>query len=145
MRRTICLVVVLMCAWVSAFGQNNAPQWKVIKAGHIKSGTNAVGPLTLFTPTKNGVYRVSLYMSVSSNLQQNAGWLIQVAWIDQTGLQGFATLFPTLGGGSIFTEADPYIFSPQIGTPVTLALLPSDPPPQNATYDAAFTIEKLTK
>jgi hypothetical protein len=63
-KTTMCLIAVLMCAWVSSFGlSNGVPQWKVVKQGHIASSNNDNLEQTIFTPSKNGLYRLTIYMS----------------------------------------------------------------------------------
>jgi len=66
----IVLIAVMMCAGYS-FGQSGLPQWKVIKEFHVKGQTNALGPITLFTPAKDGLYRLSALMAGHGPIPQN--------------------------------------------------------------------------
>lgn len=145
MRKIVILIAVVMCAGVTSFGQNGLPQWRVIKELHRSDqNTGDIGPDILFTPVKNGVYRASLYMSATSTEQQNAAWTIILDWTDETGLGGYLSTGAPLNTGRGFGMVGPSIFSPQVGKPVRVYILNSDPPPQNATYNFVMTIEQLT-
>ena len=144
-KSTICLAVVLMCAWVSSFGQSNGlPQWKVVKEFHVTGRTESVGPITLFTPTKQGFYRVGLYISAFTNVHQDSGWNSSVAWTDRTGLIGTILTTTDLHNGNSYSAVGPQIFSPQPGTPILFFVQAATPPPHDATYDIELNIEKLT-
>ena len=147
MRKTICLVVVLMCAWVSSFGQSNGlPQWKVIREFHVIGANTAIEPTILFTPSKDGMYRVSGVMAAHSQVKQGGGFEMVIRWTnrnsnsDQVGMSFCFSESCGLDDQSINGR----VFSAKPQTPVVLSLIVSDPPPQDATYDLAFTIEKLT-
>ncbi|MBZ5571483.1 MAG: hypothetical protein LAO09_06350 [Acidobacteriia bacterium] len=147
MKKSICLVAVLLCAWVSSFGQSNGlPQWKVVKEFHLTNQTNAIPTTVLFTPTKASIYRLSMYLSASANEAQNGQFYITVDWTDQTGLPGTNGGATDLSHGSeTLSWIAPETFSPKIGTPVTFTVVLSDnPPPQDASYSVAVIIEKLT-
>jgi hypothetical protein len=142
-RAAIALIAVMMCAGYS-FGQSNGlPQWKVIKEFHVMDQTAGVPLTILFTPTQNGLYRLSMYVSASTDIRQLTGWDMFVYWNDQTGLPAQFLLGADLTGGSTY-QADSTLFSPQIGKPVAVYVQTGNPPPQDASYDFAVVIEKLT-
>jgi hypothetical protein len=76
LKTTICLIAVLMCAWVSSYGQDaDWRQWKVVKEGQVTDSCATVNQV-LFTPTHEGLYRFSAYLSLSSTM--NFGALVIV-------------------------------------------------------------------
>jgi hypothetical protein len=142
LRATLFLFVSTLAFCAHSFGQT--PQWKVIKEFHAFGGSANIPPTVVFTPESNGLYRVSGYFAMFSTVVQDNGWLTKIYWTDQTGLPGSASLALYLNNGDIYTQVGPKIFSPQVGTPVYFVVPPTSPPPMDATYDVAFTIEQLT-
>lgn len=145
MRRVvICVIAVVMCAGYS-FGQGDeVPQWKVVKAGHISGGTDAIGPTTLFTPEKDGLYRVSLYALVSGPFQQGVFFDVSVDWTNRIGDPIFAELDMCFADLCFPDGSIVQVFAPKVNTPIIFTVKVSNPAPQNSTYDTAFTIEQLT-
>src|SRR5690348_1463174 len=73
---------MLMCASY-AFGQGNGvPQWKVVKQFHVANQSETIPPTPIFTPQKDGMYRVDLYAAGVTAVDQNTAWDIGVAWTD---------------------------------------------------------------
>jgi hypothetical protein len=86
-----------------------------------------------------------MYVSAQTNEPQpNAAWAVNVDWTDATGLSGNVGAGIPLDGGSFFGSIFPNMFRPKVGNPVTITILESDPPPQDASYDIELNIEKLT-
>ncbi len=141
-KATLSLLVLLIAFSIHSFGQT--PQWKVVREFHLTNSTATVPQTVLFVAPALGVYRVSGYMAAYSNTPQNAGWSAEVLWTDRTGQGSAAVLFPVLSSGSSSQTISAQLFSPQPGTQVTFLIAPSNPPPQNSTYDIVLTLEKLT-
>ena len=144
MRKIGVLIAVLMCASVSSFGQSGLPQWKVVKEFHLSDSTTTIPPTVLFTPQRTGIYRITGYMSVESNMEQDAGWSWVVYWTDKTGRPGVTGLTPLLISGSNYLTLSSFSFCAKAGDPVSFRTDPTFPVPQDATYNLEFTIEKLT-
>jgi hypothetical protein len=129
-KATIGLLVLLFSS-LAAFGQNE-PQWKVVQHGMLFHQTAAIPFTPLFTPTKTGFYRMSVY--ISSN-DINTNWQIDLLWTDFAGTtQKYAsspTGAPPLGS---------FMFVPRAGTQVSYQVIGNDP---NVPYNIAFTIEQL--
>src|ERR1051326_8250694 len=142
-RAAIVLIAVMMCASYG-FGQNSGvPQWKVVKEIHLSDQTTSIPFTTILTPAVEGLYRISLYDSASTEVQQQTFWTIIVDWTDKTGQDGnFGNQLYVVPGG-LWNQYSS-ICQPKVGTAVTFYVLPSDPPPQDATYDVAVVIEQLT-
>lgn len=144
-KTTACLIAILTCAWVNSFGQSNGkPQWKVVKEFHLTGQTQSAGPITLFTPSEQGFYRVTVYLAAFTNMNQASGWSAAVSWTDRTGLAGTIITSTDLGDGNSYSVVGPQSFSPKAGAPVQLFVEPQSPPPQNSTYDIELNIEELT-
>jgi hypothetical protein len=143
MRKVMLCGLVLLCSCVS-FSQT-VPQWKVVKAVFLRNRTAAIQETTLFTPTENGLYRLSGYMS-ASNLQgiQNAFWSFILRYTDLTQLESNSSML-VQGNGGVINTIDSHVFAVLKGTPISYEVIKSDnpPPPPDAEYTIAFTIEQL--
>ena len=135
--RKMILIAVMMCACCS-FGQSRLPQWKVITAKHIVGGTQPMKNVTIFTPSKNGIYRLSAYMSA---VGQAGGWSSLFIWKDAVGTDASATVGASLQQGYQSFQQTTVVFSPIGGTPMLLNIEEGN---VGSTYDLVYTIEKLT-
>jgi hypothetical protein len=144
MRKLAICLLLLLCSLAAMGDGKPVPQWSVIKAVHI-SGTTTIPGTVLFTPTATAIYRISIYMSISSTIPQTGvGWSVFYKWTDPTGLGESAGTSPYLeGGAASWSVVNPQVFSIQSGTPLVVQVLPSDPAPQNATYKLTLTVERL--
>ena|ERR1700722_1491419 len=142
MRKTIGLLAMVILACVGGFAQNSTPQWKVIRSGQGVHQSSQVPQTTLFTPTKVGAYRFTAYISSEGN-SQNAGWTVGINWVDSTGITTGSFASALLLNGTTFTNVGPVPFSVQPGTPVSLEIEATSPPPIDSTYTFWFTIEQL--
>ncbi len=144
MRRAIVLLaVMMMCAGFSYGQSKGVPQWKVVKEIHLSGQTAVVPPTTILTPAVEGLYRISLYDSASTVVQQQTVWSIVVDWTDKTGQDGNVGGQLIVQPGGMWNQYSS-LCQPKVGTAVTFAVFASDPPPQDATYDVAVVIEELT-
>lgn len=144
-KSTIYLIAMLMCAWVSSFGQGNGlPQWKVVKEGQITNSCTQVGPATLLVPKKSGFYRFTAYTSLTTSMQSTGGSEIRMTWTDRTGNGAEVAGTFHLNSGPRWVSIGGQIFSPQPATAVSLTIFPLAPIPPDAICDTVFTIEKLT-
>jgi hypothetical protein len=141
-KATLSLLVLLIGFSIHGFGQT--PQWKVVKEFHLVNSMQTVPKIGFLDAPANGVYRLSGYMAVLSNTAQNAAWFGEVVWTDRTGAESNAGMAPGLYYGSSSQTIPAQIICPQPGTQISLYILPSNPPPQDATYDIVLTLEKLT-
>jgi hypothetical protein len=143
LKTTICLVAVLMCAWVSSHGQNaGLRQWRVLQEGHVIDSCAAVNRV-LFTPSYEGLYRFSAYLSLSSTMQTGT-WTMFLTWTDPTRDEGAYGFGVNLASGGHWAIQNPSLFSAKVGTQVTIQIYSGSLPP-DATCEAAYTIEKLSR
>ena len=60
MQKTAICLVAFLGSWVTALAQAPAHQWKIVQVVHLTQQASAIPATTLFTPTKIGLYRVTL-------------------------------------------------------------------------------------
>jgi hypothetical protein len=157
MRNSIfCLLAILLGLSPSGFTQAAISQSTTNDDRHIDSprivaefarfGQTATIPLTtLFTPKEDGLYRLSAYFVIESNVNANALWAFQFIWTDHG---GSANRVVTLVANQNAPPPSSFqqtvtAFNARAGAPVSYVVTPSNPPPQDATYDLYFTVEKL--
>ena len=60
MRRVmIGFIAMIMCAGYSLGQSNGLPQWKMVMVKRIVGGTEPLKKTKIFTPTKQGIYRLT--------------------------------------------------------------------------------------
>jgi hypothetical protein len=137
MRKATIGLLVVLCLWGATSWQNQ-PQWRVVRVLVLTNQTAGIPPTTVFTPTKAGLYRYSVYLSGTG---QRGQWSLSINYNDLTGT-------PT----SVGLEVGPFSnevnalwanlpvapFSAQPGTPVTFTTFGTA-----AAYNVGVTIEQL--
>jgi hypothetical protein len=129
MRRTTTCLLLLLCS-LAAFGQSKA-QWTVIRHMALTGQSAPIPKTTIFVPAEPGFYRLSAYISESSN----KGWFLRFNWIDLSGADQTLDVNPT---GESVAQIGSYVFVPVTGVPVSYLVEGSA-----SEYNIAFTIEKL--
>lgn len=141
MRKTTMCLLLMLCA-CAAFGQN-MPQWKVIQYVALTHQTQPIPQTTLFTPTTNGFYRVTAYLSASGPKQTgNTAWFFNLQCTDIVPFNGCGTGMIVEVNGALNANVF-YAFSPHPGAPVSYSTGESNPPPVDTEYNLVFTIEQL--
>jgi hypothetical protein len=94
------LLLVLLAA--SCFGQNAAKlpvsYPRVVAKVALTGQTAPIPTTTLFTPAKDGLYRISSYGVVTVPSTSSGLWEVQLNWTDDSGPQGCAP-YPIDSGG----------------------------------------------
>jgi hypothetical protein len=140
MRKSAMCLLVVICLWGATSWQTER-QWRVIRDVALTNQTAGIPETTLFTPTKAGLYRYSIYLSGTG---QSGLWTLSINYHDLTGQ---ATSIPVQIGpfsgdaNAIWTSLPLAPISVQPGTPVTFTIFGSGP----ATYNVGVTIEQLLK
>lgn len=82
----------------------------------------------------------------STQLPQGAGWNVTFSWVDGgSDIVDYRVTGVELNNGrNDHATIDPFLFRPEAATAIQFQLIPTDPPPHDATYDLAITIEQLT-
>jgi hypothetical protein len=128
LKATIYLLMLL--SPLASFGQNQR-QWKVIKVVAVSQDT-PIALTTLFTPTKDTLYRVTASLV---NLGQDT-WTLTFNWEDP--LLSFPASFST-GGPTIDCSAALMMVA-KAGAPVSYAVSPFS---GTGGFELVFTVEQL--
>ncbi len=157
MYKTLCVAVLLLVTLVLAGSQStavpaatfNSPQ--IVAKGKLSNQTTPFPTTTIFTPTQTGMYRLSVYATIStSDPNSHTAWIYNLGWTDDAGAQSEGGLlygngatsgqfqygsFQALGGTVLPFEA-------KAGTPITHSMSQSGPPDSSA-YTLYYTLERL--
>jgi hypothetical protein len=123
----------------------------IVAWGRLVNQTASIPTTTIFTPTQDGLYRMSVYITMTK-ADPNSGsyWTYNIAWTDDAGAESENELFhqndntpgqfvyqflATLGGTAVPFEA-------KAGTPVTHSTKQVGPPDSSA-YSLYYVIERL--
>jgi len=128
MRKTlaICLFLVLCC--VSGVGQTQA-QWAVVWSVALFNQSSPINRTVAFTPTEDGVYRLSCAMSGRGS---NNNYNFQMYWALPDGGIGEYALIP---GANVML-----VFMPKASVPVIYYVVGSQ---GTGTYNLGCTVEQL--
>jgi hypothetical protein len=135
-KATVGLLMLLFS--VAAFGQ---PQWKVVKALTLADQIAPIPQTALFTPTRAGVYRLSVYMSGGGGTP-GADWDLSVGWTDFTGASSDFNELQVFTGGANWTEHPPSMLSIANGTPLVYEV-DAVGNTSGSDYNLVITIEQL--
>lgn len=129
MRRIVCLLVAVMLGSV-CFGQTTKDAMqnpgfpRVVAALNLLDQTNAVGPVTLYTPTESGVFRISGTMVCTiSNGKSNTYWNTRVTWANENGHNNptrFADVATYTIGSSLPSSGSPFVFNANGGSAINI-------------------------
>jgi hypothetical protein len=156
MYKTLCVVILLVGVFALA-GRNSvaspatsvtSPQ--IVAKGRLVNQTAPIPTTTIFTPAQNGLYRLSVYATVSkADASSSAFWFYSAGWTDEAGIESAFDLLngysntlgqfqsPGLYGGASLT------FEAKAGTPVTYSVTHDPPSPDNSVYALYYTLERL--
>ncbi len=151
MYKTLCIAVLLL----PTFGLAQAPKATtpfssplIVAKAKLVNQTAAIPATTIFTPTQSGLYRLSLYMTVSkADAKSATSRDFYLTWTDDAGAENSLALMlifdnqtpPQAFGGIL----PPVIsFEAAAGTPISYSVF------QNGDSDAAayslyYTLERL--
>src|SRR6266849_1999381 len=93
MYKSVCLVVILLAAFAFTSGSRSADASPVssisppiLAKAKLPNQTAAIPTTTLFTPTQDGLYRLTVYMTqVVTVPSSSANWNFNVNWSDDAG------------------------------------------------------------
>jgi hypothetical protein len=148
-------VATLLVSTVSAQNASKAPSSftvPIIVAKKVfRNQTQPIPQTTLFTPSVTGIFRVSVYMAMTSPIDGTSGWTLGWNWTDDAGAEQtyLAVLFDNaappydfaLSNGSS-TPPVPFTFEAVAGQPISYSVYgPGDP--QGGTYGFVLVVERL--
>jgi hypothetical protein len=140
----LCLLVMLVCSWSSAQDAKSGVQYPhVVKRFHLFNQTGAIGPLTLYTPKRDGMFRVNTFMVITVG-NGNDGCLGGViGFTDKVGpgqLGASFVCFFTDSTGN--TNAGSIPVPDKAGIPLTFSVVANEDW-QGAKYDVTIVVEEL--
>jgi hypothetical protein len=157
MHKAVCVAAILLAAFAFTSGSkpagaaaNSLPSPVVLAKGKLVNQTAAIPTTTMFTPTQDGLYRITVYATLTtSNLSSNSSWGYGIGWTDDAGSanQGSVLIGPgaqlgpftfygiTTGGTVLVVEA-------KSGIPVTYNVSQGGEPDGTA-YSLYWTVEKM--
>ena len=125
-----------------------APYPHAVKNVILKGQTAAIPATTLFTPRKDGLYRVSVYMvTTTANNDINATWNTTMTWTDDAGPWSL-TQWMIYSGNKINSvlccnSVANLTATVKAGTPLTYSVDPAGGDPTGSTYELFSVVEQL--
>jgi hypothetical protein len=160
MYKSICVVAILLAAFAFMSGSQPAgasapisyasPQ--IVARGKLFNQNAPIPTTTILTPTQSGLYRLSVYGTVTTSTCSGSIWAYTPGWTDDSGVLGSENgilqsngdcLGPFLSvisyddqGGAVVT------FEAKGGTAITYSVSQSGSPDGSA-YSLYYTLERL--
>jgi hypothetical protein len=116
-----------------------------------RNQTQAIPQTTLFTPAVTGIFRVSVYMAMTSPVNGTSAWNLGWNWTDHAGAEQtyLATLldnatppYDFANGNGLPIPPVPFTFEAVAGQPVSYSVSPPNDP-HGGTYDLVLVVERL--
>jgi hypothetical protein len=156
MYKTLC-IAVLMVGLLALMGHSSSaapapftsPQ--IVARGKLVNQKAAISPTTILTTVQTGVYRLSIYATLSeADANSTSQWSVFSQWTDDAGAEeaGISNQYGNLAGQfncySFFNAAGgPTVtFEARGGTPISYSVFQSGPP-DNSAYSLYYTLERL--
>jgi hypothetical protein len=155
--KSICVAAILLPTF--ALAQDTKPTSApglptpvIVAKGKLLNQTTTIPTTTIFTPTQTGLYRLSVYATVTkADSYSSSAWQYNFSFSDDAGpettptsllwgygdaLGQFLYLGESLVGGTAYT------FEAKVGTPVNYSVTQYGPA-DNSVYSVYYAIEKL--
>jgi hypothetical protein len=158
MYKSICVVAVLLTAFAFVSGSKPAgasapasyssPQ--IVARGKLVNQTTTIPVTTILTPAQDGLYRLSVYATVSNpDLNSGSWWSYNPAWTDDGGsvpenglLYGYGNTHGPFIYESLYGSGVAIPFEAKAGTSITYSVTQQGPP-DNSAYSLYYTLERL--
>jgi hypothetical protein len=157
MYKALCVATLLLAAFTFVWGSKpvaataaGLPGPVILTRMSLMNQTSAIPATTLFTPTANGLYRVSAYMAmtVGEPTNQDGYWNLSLNWTDDAGAENDSQLYlyvfeaPEHAFSATSGDLDnTYVVRAIAGVPVTFSV--SNNNNAGGTYEVFLTVEKL--
>lgn len=149
MKRIACLLVTLFIG-AACFAQTASTETaqnsgfpRVVARLNLFNRTKAIGPQTLYTPTKSGVFRISgtMVCTVPTGSTNTSEWGTSITFVNEIGLNNLG--ITGVEASKVTTQtSSPLVFNVFQGNPITLSIAPEDDP-SGSQYNAYFILEQL--
>ena len=158
MYKTLCVAVLLLPTFVLAQGSKPADASPttpigppIVAHGKLLNQNTPLPSTTIFTPTQDGLYRLSVYLTITrADSSSNSQWGFNVDWVDDVGVQ--EANFLLLGYGNVSGQFFVYQsfraggtampFEAKAGMPITYNVTQIGGP-DNSSYSLYYTLERL--
>jgi hypothetical protein len=126
--------------------QSNATPPTVIARLALRNQTAPIPTTTIFVPQRDGVFRLSLYTTLTQYAPSNNVWIFQLGWTDEEGLRSNNLIWmPSASHGCALPQSGyacgPVItFEAKAGQPVTYQVQGTA---DGSVYAMFFAIERL--
>jgi hypothetical protein len=138
----LCLLVLVSVLRTNSFGQDNVVAYpRIVASVHLTNLTSDVPTTTIFTPTRNGLYRISVNMVVTVP-GGNGAWTFFVSWADDAGAEEEQVTTLNSAPNASSPSASVAIFRANANKPVTYQTT-GTPNADGSTYEVFFTVEQL--
>jgi hypothetical protein len=154
MKKTFCVIVVLLgsvLVFKSAGSQKPSLTSPIIVASGSLTHHNGSFEVPMYTPTQDGVFRVSAYPTLTqSDPNSQSTWIYLIVWTDAAGGEA-DDLFQEQGSGhgnflnfySGFQQGAPsVVLQAKAGKPIIHQMSQSGNP-DNSAYDLFYVVEQL--
>ncbi len=157
MYKSVCVLVVLLAAFAFTSGSRSADASPttpvsppIVARAKLVNQTATIPSTTIFAPTQDGLYRLSVYAIVTKT-DTNSGsfWSYGPAFTDDSGPHSLGELLTGYGNSlGTFTYEAQYgagiamPFEAKAGSPITYSVTQVGPP-DNSAYSLYYTLERL--
>jgi|ERR1700687_460472 hypothetical protein len=143
-RTFVALAIVTL-----VIGGANFSAAQIVAKGKVLNHTTPIAPRTFFTPTNTGLYRLSVYGTVTvTDPNSTSEWSYTIAWTDDSDVtnRGCSMFASGKGAGSfgnfIGAWGDACPIEVKAGTPITFSVTQSGSADKSA-YSLYWTLERL--
>ena len=140
--KKVMIVLAAFCLMsIGAFAQCAAFPC-VVASTSLPDQTQALTPTTLFTPTAEGTFRVTAYLSTGAGTSSGNNWAVFLRWIDGQRARSQYVAVPAHGQNSPYATL---VVHDLAGQPLEFrtAILGGRNPGTPRTYDLYLVVEQL--
>src|SRR6266446_5454833 len=148
MYKSVCIAVLLLPTFISAQGGKSAtppfPSPLIVAKSKLPNRTAPIPTTTIFTPSQDGLYRLSVYMTESIAVPTSgAYWVFNAGWSDDAGDEAIGEILLNVnqtpsGAYGFFT----LLLQVKAGKPITYSTTLSNGT-DGGTYSMYFTLERM--
>ena len=158
MYKTLTVAALLLAAFAFTPGSRSADASPttaigpaIVAKGKLVNQTAPIPTTTIFTPTQTGLYRLSVYATVTTtDPSSQSYWNFNAGWTDDAKAESVTTILYSTGNVlGPFDYASVLIvggtvapFEAKAGTAITYSITQGGPP-DNSAYSLYYTLERL--
>jgi len=116
---------------------------RVVASLNLHNRTLAIGPTTLYTPVRSGVFRISGTMTCTTNGIPGSGWETGVLWQNEVGSNSGVVVSEQCQNLSFIVSQTPVTLNATKGTPISIFTGPTGGGSRGTQYNAYIILEQL--